>query len=359
MLAHPGVTNARPEGAADSAPPQTIDWHNHWLSPGSVALLKARTTGPRIENRDGSLFFATEGIGRLRLAPAFTDVDARLKHLDEAGIDRQVISWPTTLGVDAALSASDSRELWTVYNNELSALVKKYPARFSGLAALPTSDVGWAASELERAHTELGLIGAVLPVGAFQSLAGAAQLAPVFDVAQKYGSHIYLHTGPASSSIPGQAIDTPAPEDAPVIRASLDRALSFARGTVTLTQTGYLDKYPDVTVQVAMLGGSVSILSSWLTRYGRNNGQGGDASALLKRVYFDTGVYGRSSDLVDFAVRTFGADRFLFGSDFPLAPTQKTIASIDRSSLDGPDRHEIYVQNGHDLYQKLTAAKSA
>jgi predicted TIM-barrel fold metal-dependent hydrolase len=361
VLAPPLAASAATSDKGASAPPQTIDWHNHWLSPTTVELLSKRTTGPRIEKDDGRLAFVTEGpngIGRLVLAPEFTNVDARLKHLDRAGVDRQVISWPTTLGVDAALAAPDARDLWTAYNDELADLVHKYPTRFSGLAALPTSDIDWAASELDRAHTKLGLIGAVLPVGAFQTLEGARHLTPIFDVAQKYGSHIYLHTGPASSSIPGQSIEVPAANDAPVVRASLDRALSFARGTVTLTQTGYLDKYPDVSVQVAMLGGSVSILSAWLTRYGRNNGQGGDAPALLKRVYFDTGVFGRSSDLVDFAVRTFGADRFLFGSDYPLAPTQRTVTSINSSDVDAPGRHEIYVQNGHNLFQKLSAGKT-
>ena len=362
VLAPPLLARAETSASGTFAPAQTIDWHNHWLSPQSVDLLSKRTTGPRIEKAGKKLTFVTDGVnglGSLVLAREFTDVDDRIKHLDEVGVDRQVISWPTTLGVDAALSAPEARDLWAAYNDELSGLVNKYPTRFSGLAALPTSDIEWAALELDRAHSKLGLIGAVLPVGAFQSLEGARQLSPIFDVAQKYGSHIYLHTGPASPSIAGQIADTPAPDDAPSVRHGLERSLSFARGAVTLTQTNFLDSYRNVSVQVALLGGTASVLSAWLTRYGRNNGQVESAPDRLKRVYFDTGVYGRSPDLVDFAVRTIGADRFLFGSDYPLAPTQATIGSLNKSTLAATDLQQIYVANGHTLYQKLTTVPSA
>ncbi len=342
-----------PDGVA---PKGTIDWHNHWFSPQSVAILKARTTGPHLgTDTDGRLVFVSGGSAStgkvparpLPLAAEFTDVDARLAHLDRAGVQRQVISWPTTLGVDAALTAAEAKPLWTAFNEDLAALVRKHPDRFSGLAALPTSDIDWAARELDRSHRDLGLIGAVLPVGAFQTLEGAKRLTPIFEVAQKHGSHLYLHTGPAHPTIPGQtALDTP-PDDAPALRAALERSASFALGALTLTQTGFLDPYPDVTVQIAMLGGSSAFYATWAKLHG---GKGPDQAALLRRVYFDTGVYGRDPHTIDFATRVVGADRLLFGSDFPLATTDKTTAVLQRSALATSDQHRIFVANGQALF---------
>jgi predicted TIM-barrel fold metal-dependent hydrolase len=341
---------------AGTAPAGTIDWHNHWFSKRSVTYLEKRTAAPQIvQTVDGRLaFVSSSGTSspRLTLAPEFTDVDARIEHLDKVGVSRQIISWPTTLGVDALLTADEAKPLWSEYNEDLGSLVKQYPDRFSGLAALPTSDVDWAAQELERAHRELGLIGAVLPVGAFQTLEGAKHLTPIFDVAQKYGSHIYLHTGPASASIPGQSSLHAPPNDAPDIRATLDRSASFTQGAITLTQTAFLDPYPNVTLQIAMLGGSVSYLSSWLAIYGKQT-DGGNALAKLRRIYYDSGVYGRAPHTVTFASAAIGADRILFGSDFPLAPTDHTTSVINKSTLTSKEKNQIFVSNGHELFDAI------
>jgi predicted TIM-barrel fold metal-dependent hydrolase len=339
------------------APAHTIDWHNHWLSPQSVEFLKKRTVAPRIvENSDKSLSFITDDNGGpgLKLALEFTDVDARIRQLNRVGVSRQIISWPTTLGVDAVLDAAESRELWTAYNDDLAALVKQHPDRFSGLAALPTSDIPWAAQELGRAHTRLGLLGAVLPVGAFQSREGAERLTDIFDVAQAHSSHIYLHTGPARPEIPGQITLSTPPNDARDARATLDRALTFARGAVTLTQTDFLAPYTNVTAQIAMLGGALPVLSSWLLHNPRGS-QRGPGGRLFERVYVDTGVFGRSPDLVAFATRVLGTDRVLFGSDFPLALTEKTLVALNQSTLSDTDKRQILVDNGQNLYAKVTA----
>ena len=57
---------------------------------------------------------------------------------------------------DAAMPPADARPLWRAQNDDVAAVVRKYPARFSGLASIPTANVAWAAEELERGHTELG-----------------------------------------------------------------------------------------------------------------------------------------------------------------------------------------------------------
>src|SRR5207253_8815576 len=131
------------------------------------------------------------------------DIDARLRDMDANNVRRQVLAWVGG-AFDGALPPAEARPLWRAQNDDLSALVGKHPARFSALASLPTANLAWAAEELERAHAELGLIGAVLPLDAFVSLAGANALAPIFDVAQKHRSHIIVHRGAASTDVPGQ-----------------------------------------------------------------------------------------------------------------------------------------------------------
>ncbi len=90
-----------------------IDWHNHWLSAarGGKPSRDARKTPYITVNDKGEKIFtgstAPGALAPLTLATGFTSVDERLRHLDEVGVERQVISWPTTFGTDAALSAEE------------------------------------------------------------------------------------------------------------------------------------------------------------------------------------------------------------------------------------------------------------
>jgi predicted TIM-barrel fold metal-dependent hydrolase len=337
-----------------------IDWHNHWLSPRVVEALSKRSQLPRITiNEKGEQVFTGGVLPPLTLATGFTSVKERLNHLDEVGVERQVISWPTTFGTDASLTADEALPLWNVYNEDLSELVSLYPDRLSGFAILPTSNLEWAARELERAHEELGLLGVTLPVGAFHTLEGAEKFRPLLEVAQKYRSHIYLHTGSASAGIPGGAL--PTVTDSHWARFGVSAGWSFASAIITLTQTGFLDPYPDVTFQIAMLGGAIAFHAEFLALGAQRAGINRDPAAALRRVYIDTGVFGRGPRAVALAVEALGADRILFGSDYPLAPINPTLDALQRADLSAADREKILSTNGLELLAakgvgELTAA---
>ena len=137
-----------------------------------------------------------------------------------------------------------------------------------GLATLPTANVAWAAEELERAHTELGLIGAVLPLDAFVTLAGARALAPIFAVsAEASQPHLRAprrgrarHPGTValeSGATQPVASGSPPPGAPPRRRRATTcrRARSSSRrrisrpASITLALTDFLDAYPDVSVR--------------------------------------------------------------------------------------------------------------
>jgi predicted TIM-barrel fold metal-dependent hydrolase len=329
-----------------------IDWHSHWLSPRVVEAFTQRSQAPRITvNEKGEKVFtgsnAPGALPPLTLASGFTSVKERLDHLDDVGVERQVISWPTTFGTDAALTPEDAVPIWKAYNEDLSELVAQHPDRLSGLAILPTSHLGWAAQELERAHHELGLLGATLPVGAFHTLEGAKHFRPLLEVAQKHRSHIYLHTGAASDGIPGQF--SPAPTDTAWARFGVNAGWSFASAIVTLTQTDFLAPYPDVTFQIAMLGGAIAFHTEFLALGAQRSGLSIDTVAALRRVYIDTGVFGRGPRAVALAVEALGADRILFGSDYPLAPINPTLEALHRADISESDREKILSTNGLEL----------
>src|SRR5213595_681046 len=77
----------------------------------------------------------------------------RIREMDEAGIDVQVISHgaPSTQRLDAAAAVPLAKRA----NDRLHEAVRAHPDRFAGFAALPPADPKAAAHELERTVTEL------------------------------------------------------------------------------------------------------------------------------------------------------------------------------------------------------------
>ena len=332
--------------AADGiAPAGTIDWHNHWVSPRSAALLAKidlTNAGPRVPGAP----FPSLPRGNSTM---LTGIDQRLEHLAAVGVDRQVICWATTTGWDAVLTADQAKPVWSAFNEDLSDLTRRHPDKFSGYAVVPTSDIDWAAEELDRAYSQLGLIGAVLPVGALQTLEGAKALTPIFDVTEKYKGILYLHSGPAYHTVPGQTVLQTPLGDAPSQRYNLEWSATYARGVVTLTQTDFLDKYPNTIIHVAMLGGQTPFLFSALTTQQLPEGAP-DPLQRLRRVYLDASTT-TAPHTLDLAVRTIGADRILFGSDFGAVPSIAPIVSAVRhSTLTEQEQHQVFVDNGRILF---------
>lgn len=340
--------------ASPGTPPAIIDFHAHWVGP-TVSELLSKRSSPRLP--EGRIWF---------------DMDARLQQMEQAGVQRQVLSYIGP-AFDGVLAPAEARPFWRAQNDDTAALVRKYPKRFAGLATLPTANVAWAADELERAHQELGLLGATLPLDAFTSLSGARALAPIFAVAQKHRSHIYVHRGAASPEIPGQypengitneyfglsksdGPDFRAPSrggDNQSARAHLITASHLATGVITLALTDFLDAYPDVTVQMTMMGGTFSSVAEWIQRIAEESGQPIPAKR-FRSIYLDCGARGRYPRGVTLGARVFGVDRILFGTDLgPVTAIMPTIATVQEATLTREEKNQIFVDNA----RRLLAAK--
>jgi predicted TIM-barrel fold metal-dependent hydrolase len=353
-----------------------IDTHAHWTGPTVVQLLKKRTSAPfYTSNEKGELILVARGTrptGKERPQSAtWFDIDARLSHLDEAGVQRQVLSW-TGATYDGQISPEEAKPFWRAQNDDTGAAVRKHPARFSGLATLPTSDPIAAAAELDRTHTELGLSGATLPLDAFISLDGARTLAPIFAVAQKHRSHIFIHRGLASSTVPGETPEVgatntyfglavsdgpneralPVPGDDTIARSALISSTHLASGVITLALSDFLDKYPDVTVQVAMIGGSIPFVAEQIQFAQEAAGQT-DTTQRLRRLYYDTGQFGRGPHNIAHTAKVFGAERILFGSDNgPQSSIVPYVEAVERTEVTPHEKDLIFAGNAKAIFER-------
>ena len=131
------------------------------------------------------------GAGR-EIVERLDDLGAlRLREMDEAGIDLQVLSHsiPGLQAVDAEAGPPLARRT----NDRLYEAVQRHPDRFSAFAVLPTANPQAAADELERAVTKLGFKGAMvngMTNGVFHD---DRRFWPIWERAAKLDVPIYIH----------------------------------------------------------------------------------------------------------------------------------------------------------------------
>src|SRR5712675_882226 len=115
----------------------------------------------------------------------------RLKEMDDAGIDIQVLSHgaPSAQKISADIAVALTRRV----NDRLHAAIAAHPTRLAGFAALPTADAAAAADELERCVTKLGFKGAMIHGLAHGKFVDDKRYWPIFARAEALDVPIYLH----------------------------------------------------------------------------------------------------------------------------------------------------------------------
>lgn len=344
--------------AGAGQPSPLVDWHSHVITDGELRHLAGRSAPPRVsfDAAGGARLQNVTTVSAAAAGPsptAVSDIETRIRHLDRHGVTRQLLSYTVALGYDATLPVSELRGFFRTLNDDLAAVVRRHPGRFLGVAALPTADPVWAAAELERAHRDLGLIGAALPLNAFASLDGARTLAPIFAAGQRLNSHVFVHRAPASPQVPGQPA-LALPTDTEALRWSVINSTHLVQGAITLGLTDFLDPYPDVSVQVIMLGGFLPYLIDSIVDTGSQLGIR-DPQARLRRIYLEPGPYASTRpDWVANAASKIGADRILFGTDYGVGGGTSadrlgpSIAALD-AALPLRARQQVYTENSQAL----------
>lgn len=338
----------------------TIDMHVHYFPSALVEALRRRETAPCIR-------VTAEGEER-RLLPAGntlpyraaedTDMDARLIFMDEMGVERQVLSLGLLFDVHC-LPVEEAAPLARIFNDDLAGLCRNHPDRFSGIALLPLADIDAAVAELNRARSELGLIGAILPANAFNDLAQAENLCPIFETAQKCGGHIFVHPGLRPDQFPPpNAEGNPRFGDNALARLALQVQANLASAVITLLFTDFLDSYRDVTVQVANLGGTLPMVIERMDHAAKLRSPDDPLpSSRMGRVFVDCASLGPRA--IEAAVAAYGADRIVLGTDCPIFRTDWTLEAIRATRLGHEEQEMILSRNARVLLDGMSNRAAA
>ena len=330
-----------------------VDMHAHYVPQALAEHLRRRQVAPRIETLPDGTERLHQPVGNLTFSSAYTDMAARIAFLDQIGVRRQLLSLGGLLGIHS-LPLAEAAPLTGVFNDDVSALCRRHPDRFLGLAALPFADTAAAVAEFRRARSELGLIGAILPVNAFVSVTEAEKLRPIFTVTNELGGHLFIHPGRRPDEVPrAQDIaQRPLPRDNDLARRALEVQAKLGEAMVTLLFSDFLDAYPNVSVQVANLGGTLPAVVERMDNQARLRTPGEALpSSLLRRVYVDCASLGPRA--IELAVAFYGADRIVVGTDCPIFRADWMLTAIDQARLTDKERGMIRTGNAAALLDRF------
>jgi len=286
------------------------------------------------------------------------DLDARLRVMDELGVDRQVVTVPGPPLEAAAPDPARATALARLFNDGIAEIAAKYP-RFIPVGAVALTDIDAALRETERCIDELGLKGMLVYSNVRRRALDSPEYFPFFALMERYGLPIWLH--PARGNDYADYVDEQESKYsiAAIFGWSYDTTLAMTR----LVMSGYFEQLPKLKIIVHHAGAMVPLLAP---RIARSYGPGphiyrvaatGEMRTLARppldyyRMFYTDTVSHGSLAAVGAAYGFFGAKQIMFGTDAPFdfeegrAFTRDHRAVIDTMLMCPEDRALIYSGN--------------
>jgi predicted TIM-barrel fold metal-dependent hydrolase len=236
------------------------------------------------------------------LPPVPATLDGLRKMMQQYSIDRAILS--------TGPPGAPTPEIATIANEELAEIVRAEPATFAALASLPLGDADAAVSATAYALDELGLDGVLVMSSVRGTYPGDPSLEPLFAELDRRAAYVFLHPG-----FPPHDLPLPHPVWLYEFTFETTRALA------NLIYSGTLERYPNIRLQVAHLGGTAPFVAHRLASLAAREPEqatAAPAGALeyLGRLYYDTGLANNAPGLAA-TLEVTSPDHVVFGTDWP------------------------------------------
>ena len=265
---------------------------------------------PFVISNPEKYFRRDKGFSTLYLGTGSKMVTAEqlIESMDTAEIERAVI-----LNVGWA-----DLELSIETNDYLLEKANQYPDRLTAFCGInPVGGDGYLA-EMERcAKAGAKGIGELHPDLQGFDLANVEMMGPFMEMAKNFGLTVLTHSSePVGHYYPGKGLTNPG------------KLYTFGKA------------FPDVPIVMAHWGGGLPFY--WLMPEVRDE---------LQNVYFDCAAspFLYRSSVFSVVVGLVGADRVLFGSDYPLLSQKRVVREVEQTSLSGKEKGRVFWGNAMEL----------
>lgn len=309
-----------------------------WLIDGKIY--------PKIAGKGGFIFRTPTFMEAAKQKPVpieaqeMTDVKVRLRDLDKAGIDKQVV-YPTLFIATTTEDVKLEAALFRSYNNFMADACDKSEGRIKFAALVSVRDMQEATKELRRAKA-LGAVSVMILGVAWDKSLGDEAIYPLYEEAAAMNVPICVHTGWGCPAITNLFES---------YRSFNSSRLPVLMGFQNMMYSGVLDAFSKLTLAFLESG------SLWvpyvIQQLRRNRGKcAGDPAAYFRdgRIY----VACDADENINYLAEVIGEDCLVTASDYPhLDPaTEENMIQAVMSRDDVPlrVREKILSDNPRRLY---------
>jgi 6-methylsalicylate decarboxylase len=312
-----------------------IDVHAHFHPAAWLGVLEAKLGHRRWPT----------GWDRFPHTDSAQDREGRLKLMDEAGVDVQVLSVGThgpfsmdeQTGVDAARMLNDS----------YAEMVQREPKRFMAAMALPLPHVDASLREMRRGYDELGMCAVNLTCAVFDRPLADAQFDPLYEEMNRRASIVIYHPV-------GNGLCSPLIRDYN-LTGSAGNTLEDGVLAMQLVQRQLPSRFPNIRWVIPHLGSFLPMLLGRMDHvFARQQGDLPELPSTTSRRFFYDTVGHASAPALRCARDVFGATQLLPGSDWPIGlqyePYPQTVEYIRGSGLAPEEVDLILNRNAEALF---------
>ena len=275
--------------------------------------------------------------------------ELRLKEMDDAGIDIQVLSHgaPSAQRLDVATGPGIARQA----NDHLHATVAANPDRFAAFAALATAHPESAADELERCVKDLGFRGAMIHGLTNGKFCDTQEYWPIYARAEALGVPIYLHPGYPHPDVV-EAYYKDYLDDFPALAtAGWGYTVETATQAIRMVLSGVFDAHPALQMVLGHMGETLPFLlwrvNQALSRV--ENTQTRSFREIFEAHFHVTTSGNFSNPALLCTVQEMGIDRVMFSVDYPFVENQLGANWAEQLSFSQEDREKILNGNARRL----------
>ena len=250
--------------------------------------------------------------------------DLRIKEMDEAGIDIQVLSHNHP-GAQI-FSPETAADLAMKLNDELATIVSRHPKRFAAFASLPMQAPEIAASELERCVTKKGMCGAMLHGMLRASFLTYLNIGLFLPKQEELDVPIYLHPGVPDKRVSDAYYKDYTDEFKVFGTAGWGFGIEMSTAAVRMVLSGIFEKHQNLKIILGHLGEGLPFLidrthEGITTRQSPNKRQVSFRNTFCKHFYITTSGNFSDSALLC-SLMEMGSDKILFAVDWPTIITK-------------------------------------
>ena len=252
-------------------------------------------------------------------------------------------------------------DLARLANDEMAELVYQYPDRFAtAIAWLPMNDMDAALQETDRAIKDLKFRGVQIYTPIRDKALDSPEFLPLYEKMAQYNLPIWIH--------PTRPLDYP---DYRSEKTSQYRIYWYfgwpyetSAAMARLVMSGILEKYPDLKFITHHAGGMIPFFekrvlsgldhTEMLQRSNFKENLRRPVLDYFKMFYADAAINGSVPALMC-ACAFFGADHFMFGTDWPFdsqrgeRSTRETIEAIEQMDISDAEKKMIFEDNARRL----------